>query len=120
MGPTGCGKTAGFAIPALLEWQGPIIATSVKNDLLDAALEHRRQRGTVWIYDPTQASGHATARWTPLDACRSWAGAMRIAAWLCEAAQPRLDTVTDGDYWYTQARKALAPTSTPLRSTAAP
>ena len=39
----------------------------------------------------------------------TWAGAMRVAAWLCEAAQPRTDTVTDGDYWYTQARKALAP-----------
>jgi hypothetical protein len=34
---------------------------------------------------------------------------MRIAAWLCEAAQPRVDTVNDGDYWYTQARRALAP-----------
>ncbi|MGD9795036.1 MAG: type IV secretory system conjugative DNA transfer family protein [Acidimicrobiia bacterium] len=109
VGPTGCGKTVGFAIPALLEWQGPIIATSVKNDLLDAALAHRQQRGTVWVYDPTATTGHPAARWSPLAACDTWAGAMRIAAWLCEAAQPRVDTVNDGDYWYTQARKALAP-----------
>jgi len=109
VGPTGCGKTIGFAIPALLEWRGPIIATSVKNDLVDAALTHRAQRGTVWIYDPTNTTGHPAARWSPLSACTSWAGAMRIAAWLCEAAQPRIDTVNDGDYWYTQARKALAP-----------
>ncbi|MGE3356601.1 MAG: type IV secretory system conjugative DNA transfer family protein [Acidimicrobiia bacterium] len=109
VGPTGCGKTIGFAIPALLEWRGPIIATSVKNDLIDAALAHRQHRGTVWIYDPTATTGHPAARWSPLSACTSWAGAMRIAAWLCEAAQPRIDTVNDGDYWYTQARKALAP-----------
>ena len=109
VGPTGCGKTIGFAIPALLEWRGPIIATSVKNDLVDAALAHRAQRGTVWIYDPTNTTGRPAARWSPLSACTSWGGAMRIAAWLCEAAQPRIDTVNDGDYWYTQARKALAP-----------
>jgi type IV secretion system protein VirD4 len=109
VGPTGCGKTAGFAIPALLEWEGPVIATSVKNDLLDPTLERRRQLGKVWIYDPTGKSGHPSHRWTPLSSCATWAGAMRIAAWLCEAAQPKIDTVTDGDYWYTQARKALAP-----------
>jgi hypothetical protein len=34
---------------------------------------------------------------------------MRVAAWMTEAAQPRFDTVSDGDYWYSQARKALAP-----------
>lgn len=109
VGPTGCGKTVGFAIPALLEWHGPIIATSVKNDLLDAALEHRARCGTVWIYDPTGTTGRAASRWSPIAACHTWVGAMRIAAWLCEAAQARIDTVSDGDYWYTQARKALAP-----------
>lgn len=109
VGPTGCGKTIGLAIPALLEWRGPIIATSVKNDLLDATLAHRRRRGTVWIYDPTNTTGNIAAQWSPLTACTTWVGAMRIAAWLCEAAQPRTDTINDGDYWYTQARKALAP-----------
>ena len=109
VGPTGCGKTAGFAIPALLEWEGPVIATSVKNDLLGPTLKRRLELGKVWIYDPTAKSGKPANRWTPLASCTTWPGAMRIAAWLCEAAQPRMDTVTDGDYWYTQARKALAP-----------
>jgi len=109
VGPTGCGKTAGFAIPALLEWEGPVIATSVKNDLLEPTLERRRRLGDVWIYDPTGKCGLASHRWSPLTSCGTWAGAMRIAAWLCEAAQPKADSVTDGDYWYTQARKALAP-----------
>ncbi|MEW6475347.1 MAG: type IV secretory system conjugative DNA transfer family protein, partial [Actinomycetota bacterium] len=111
-GPTGAGKTIGFAAPALLEWEGPVIATSVKADLLSATLEHRQARGKVWIYDPSGAAGlppGQTAGWSPVPACATWAGALRIAAWLAEAAQPRLDTVADGDYWYTQGRKGLAP-----------
>ncbi len=109
VGPTGCGKTVGFAIPALLEWQGPILATSVKTDLLDATLAHRQRVGKVWVYDPTSCSGLTAARWSPLSACGDWTGAMRVATWLSEAAQPKADTVTDGDYWYSQARKGLAP-----------
>lgn len=109
IGPTGCGKTAGYAIPALLEWSGPIVATSVKADLIDTTIAHRRNRGRVWVYDPTGASGQATAAWNPLAGCATWSGALQTAAWMSEAAQPRLDTLADGDYWYTQARKALAP-----------
>lgn len=109
VGPSGCGKTAGFAIPAILEWSGPILATSVKADLLDATIAHRRSRGDVWVYDPTRCSGHPGSTWSPLAACRSWPGAMRVASWMAEAAQPRNDTVSDGDYWYSQARKGLAP-----------
>ncbi|MEN3273438.1 MAG: type secretion system protein VirD4 [Actinomycetota bacterium] len=109
IGPTGCGKTAGFAIPALLEWRGPIIATSVKTDLVAATIEHRRRCGSVWVYDPTEISGQLASNWSPLDACDTWQGATRTAAWMVEAAQPRRDSVTDGDYWYGQARKALAP-----------
>ncbi|MGP8223890.1 MAG: type IV secretory system conjugative DNA transfer family protein, partial [Acidimicrobiales bacterium] len=32
VGPTQSGKTSGLAIPAILEWSGPILATSVKAD----------------------------------------------------------------------------------------
>lgn len=109
IGPSGCGKTAGFAIPALLEWRGPIIATSVKADLLAATVAHRRSRGRVWVYDPTGVSGEDPAPWSPLDACRTWRGALRTAAWMTEAVTPPRDTLADADYWYTQARKGLAP-----------
>ncbi len=109
VGPTGCGKTAGFAIPALLEWSGPVLATSVKADLLDASVEHRRARGTVWVYDPAGVSGQPGAQWSPLDACGTWPGALQVAAWLTEAAAPAREGAADSDYWYAQARKALAP-----------
>jgi type IV secretion system protein VirD4 len=38
-GPTQSGKTSGLVIPAILEWEGPLICTSVKSDLLRPAGE---------------------------------------------------------------------------------
>ena len=109
IGPSGCGKTAGFAIPALLEWEGPIIAMSVKTDLIAPTIRHRREKGRVWVYDPTGVSGEDIAPWSPIDACKTWRGAMRTAAWMVEAVTPQRDSLADADYWYTQARKGLAP-----------
>lgn len=108
VGPTGCGKTAGFAIPNLREWRGPVIATSVKTDLLSATIDARRAFGRVWVYDPANITAHHDG-WSPLTTCRTWAGAQRVAAWLTDAAQPATTTLADGDYWYAQARRALAP-----------
>ena len=108
VGPSGCGKSVGFAIPALLEWDGPVIATSVKPDLVHATLARRRELGSVWIYDPAGCTNDETSQWSPLNACRTWAGAMRMAAWLCEAAEAKR-SVTDADYWQLQGQKALAP-----------
>jgi type IV secretion system protein VirD4 len=107
IGPTGCGKTAGLAIPALLEWHGPILAGSVKTDLLQHTRRHREHRGDVQIYDPVTGAG--TAGWDPTAHCGSWADAQRMAGWLCDAARPSSHNLTDADYWITQAAKALAP-----------
>jgi hypothetical protein len=70
--------------------------------------------GKAWVFDPSGATmtdqqpGLGTT-WSPLGTCGDWGGAIRMADWLCEAAQPRRDTVTDKDYWYSQACKALGP-----------
>jgi type IV secretion system protein VirD4 len=115
VGPTGCGKTTGFAVPALLEWAGPVICTSVKTDLIRATIRHRSSLGKAWVFDPSGATvtddnpGGLGSTWSPLGTCSAWGGAIRMAEWLCEAAQPRRDTVTDKDYWYSQACKALGP-----------
>lgn len=106
IGPSGCGKSIGFAIPALLEWEGPAIATSIKTELVDATVDRRARLGQVWVFDPGRLTDYAS-HWSPLGICGSWAGAMRMAAWLCEAADTKRDTVTNADYWYMQALKAL-------------
>jgi len=109
IGPTQSGKTTGLVIPALLEWDGPVVATSVKRDLLDATIGRRRQLGEVAVYDPTAVSGASCASWNPLDATRDWAGAKRVAANLCGVAQSGAGNLEDGGFWYSTAEKLLAP-----------
>jgi type IV secretion system protein VirD4 len=108
LGPTQSGKTSGLAIPAILEWPGPVVATSVKNDLLAETLAARRERGTVWTYDPTgSVTGVPHAGWTPLVNCGTWSGALRTASWLTSAAR---DTrMQEAEFWYANAAKLLAP-----------
>lgn len=109
-GPSGCGKTMGFAVPALLEWKGPVIATTVKGDILDATIAHRRRRGRVWVYDPERSTSHGfSSPWSPLPGCQDWSAAIRLADAMVSAARPSKDNVENADYWYSQAAKGLAP-----------
>jgi type IV secretion system protein VirD4 len=111
IGPTQTGKTTGFAIPAILEWQGPVVATSVKTDLLRETLIARRALpgASTWIYDPTWSTGMPGAGWTPLMKCLSWQGAQRVAEWLVRAARSGDSTLADAGFWYNAAAKVLAP-----------
>jgi type IV secretion system protein VirD4 len=109
IGPTQSGKTTGLAVPALLEWKGPVIATSVKDDLAASACPWRCRRGPCWIFDPTATSGlHPLARWSPLAACDDWSGAQRTAGWLVDATPARAG-MADAAFWYAAAAKQLAP-----------
>jgi len=110
VGPTQTGKTTGLAIPAILEWEGPVLATSVKTDLLRDTLAARHERGGwTWVYDPTQSTGTQSACWTPLGGASTWAGAQRIADWLVESARPSATGIANPEFWYATARKLLAP-----------
>src|SRR5215216_3182571 len=51
-GPPGSFKTHGLVIPAILEWQGNLVTTSIKPDVLRATCAHRASLGAVWVYDP--------------------------------------------------------------------
>ena len=120
IGPTQSGKTTGLAIPAMLEWPGPIVATSVKDDLAVATLPWRSLLGPVAVFDPTLSSGLTVApavgvglpgprsRWSPLSACESWSAAQKMAAWLVESTPGRRG-MADAAFWYTSAGKQLAP-----------
>lgn len=107
--PTQSLKTTGLAIPALLEWEGPALAVSVKSDLLRDTLARRRQLGEVHVYDPTSRTGIPSSGWTPLAGCQGWDGAQRVGAWLASAAQPGAGGLADADFWYAAAAKLLAP-----------
>lgn len=109
VGPTQSHKTSGLAIPAILEWDGPVLAASVKADLAHATIGWRRQLGTVWLFDPTGCSGLEADRWSPLARCGTWASARRVASELVAAARSDAGSMADGDFWYATAAKLLAP-----------
>lgn len=109
LGPTQSMKTSGLAIPAILEWQGPVLATSVKSDLLRSTLDMRASLGQVWVYDPTSSSGATGSGWSPLAFCRSWHDAQRTASWLAGATPSGSTGLSDAEFWYQSAAKLLAP-----------
>ena len=79
VGPTQSGKTTGLAIPAILEWSGPLLATSVKADMLHETIAWRRSLGEVQYYDPTGAvspidGGSFASGWSPLARAVTWPG----------------------------------------------
>jgi type IV secretion system protein VirD4 len=108
-GPTQSRKTSGFAVPSILEWEGPVIATSVKADLVGDTIAHRRRRGEVACFDPSGSTGLPSAGWSPLPAARSWPGARRVASSMTDGGKTSAGTMDDGDFWYATATKMLAP-----------
>ena len=108
VGPTQSGKTTSLAVPAILGWHGPVVAASVKSDLLRDTLGVCTRRGRVWCIDPTGCSGVPADTWSPVTGCSEWGRASRVASDLCEAA--KADGMTaDGEFWYATAAKLLAP-----------
>jgi type IV secretion system protein VirD4 len=110
-GPPDSFKTTGLVIPTILEWTGPVLATSVKPDVIRATRSHRERRGEVVVLDPLGTSGLPSARWTPLAACRTWAGAQQMAEVIAHTADhdPRAIATADHKYWKTLGTKLLAP-----------
>ncbi len=109
LGPTQSGKTTGLAVPSILEWEGPVIATSVKNDLAQDTMGWRERQGDVWVYDPMSTAGLEASTWSPLDGARDWPGAKKIASWLTGASKSDSKSLQDGDFWYKAAGKLLGP-----------
>jgi len=139
LGPTQSGKTTSLAVPALLEWQGPVLATSVKGDLVASSAGWRSRLGECWVFDPTAAAqqlgaardahgDRSASRSEDFGAAGEWAegsGGLR-AGWspLAEAAgwsgaqrmatwlveaTPARHSLSDAEFWYSAAAKLLAP-----------
>jgi type IV secretion system protein VirD4 len=108
VGPTQSGKTTCLAVPAILDWRGPVVAASVKGDLVRSTVGLRRRLGSVWCVDPTGSTGRPASSWSPLGGCTDWVSACRVAADLCEAGRGE-GTTADGEFWYASAAKLLAP-----------
>jgi type IV secretion system protein VirD4 len=95
LGPTQSQKSSGLTIPAILEWDGPVLAACVKPDLISSTIGRRWQRGEVFLYDPAGATGMEANTWSPLPRCETWEGAYRMALSLVDAS--RLASRADRD-----------------------
>src|SRR5207302_10038209 len=102
-------KSAGLAVPAMLEWKGPAVASSIKTDLLSATLGRRQRVGPVFVYDPFRLAGVRAHTWSPLEAARTWDGALEVAWRLAAAGALDQRSVEGGDFWAVAAEQRLAP-----------
>jgi type IV secretion system protein VirD4 len=109
-GPPQSGKSAGIAIPALLDWNGPAVASSIKTDLLAATHARRRALGEVFVFDPFGLAPHTpTHTWSPLQGAGTWDGALEVAWRLASAGDLDRRGVEGGDFWAVAAEQRLAP-----------
>jgi type IV secretion system protein VirD4 len=108
-GPPQSGKSAGLAVPALLEWDGPAVASSIKTDLLAASVHARRRAGEVLVFDPFLLAGSSTHTWSPLQGAGTWDGALEVAWRLAAAGELDHRGVEGGDFWAIAAEQRLAP-----------
>lgn len=111
IGATGSGKTTSVIEPAVLEWPGPVLSTSVKHDLATSTHRLRAHLGTVLVFDPSNQLPKSLAGfrgvWTPLAACRTWKGACETAAAMVYAAAAGGSGAGE-DFWSTQASSLLS------------
>jgi type IV secretion system protein VirD4 len=108
-GPPQSGKSAGIAVPALLEWEGPAVASSIKTDLLGSTIGRRRALGEVFVFDPFGLSGVRAHTWSPLEGAHTWDGALEVAWRLASAGELDRRSVEGGDFWAVAAEQRLAP-----------
>ena len=108
-GPTQSGKSAGVAIPNILEWSGPAIVVSIKPDLLDATLTPRASRGELLVFDPFALWDQPSHSWSPLASARTWNGALETAQRMASAGEMDTATVKGGSFWSQAAEQRLAP-----------
>jgi type IV secretion system protein VirD4 len=108
-GPPQSGKSAAVAIPALLEWDGPAVASSIKTDLLSATHARREALGEVLVFDPFGLAQTRSHTWSPLHGARTWDGALEVAWRLASAGELDRRGVEGGDFWAVAAEQRLAP-----------
>jgi type IV secretion system protein VirD4 len=110
VGPSQSGKTTGLVVPAILEWQGPVVSTSVKADVVRDTHLARAALGDVLVFDPTACCKTLEhTPWSPIAAARSWEGARRTAANLLGVGDPSHAHNPDETFWRPAAARYLAP-----------
>lgn len=108
LGPSGVGKTPMVAVPTVLRHHGPAVVASVKSDLLLLTMHHRASVGTVYVFDPSGATGLTTAKWSPLATINGYGDAIRAAKWMSDCSALSSRDSDDINIWDTVGQKFLA------------
>jgi len=109
IGPTRSGKTSSLVLPALLSWEGPVVAASVKDDLVRGAGAWRRSQGEVTVLDPSSDHGSLSTRFDPVPLSSTFHDARRLAAELVGSSAVGLPGASsESAFWAQLASKHLA------------
>ncbi|SDS53869.1 Type IV secretory system Conjugative DNA transfer [Microlunatus soli] len=102
VGPPRYGKTSGLIIPTLLWWEGPLVCTSTRGDILGFTGDLRQRLadqygGRIHVYDPFGSEfPQLSMHWSPLADCEDPSVCYRrVAAMTAVSGQG----VSDGDHW---------------------
>lgn len=110
VGPQRSGKTVNV-ISGILEWDGPAILSTVRDDLLKETFARRSAVGTCFVFDPLETlelpKGAVRVGWSPLDVAGTVSGAMEAASFLLEAAP--LEGTTNANYFSKKGEALLWP-----------
>ena len=114
IGPTRSGKTTSVLAPAVTHWDGPVITTSIRDDVIAETVAEREEGGwPILVYNPRLEGTYGSANWSPLVAAmgeKPWVGARRMAEVLVEAAGLADGGANrDQNFWNAAAANYLAP-----------
>ena len=105
MAPPRTHKTA-FLADVILNYPGPVIATSTKPDLYALTSAVRAQVGPVHVFNPQRIGAvPSTFRWSPVDGCEDPATAIRRADAFAFAVSAK--AVEDATFWSAKASDYL-------------
>jgi len=113
--PPRSGKTRGVVMGSLCSWDGPVVTTSVKGDLLydtehgAGAYAYRASLDApVWVFDPSGSSGWPCVSWSPLGRSHTWQGALRSARSMVDAANGSTEQSSTSQFFNARSSAVLA------------
>ena len=105
MAPPRTYKTA-FLADVIIEYPGPVLATTTKADIYNLTSAVRAHIGPVHVFNPQHIGGvPSTFRWDPIDGCEDPATAIRRADAFAFAVSQK--GVEDGSFWSAKASDYL-------------
>ena len=105
MAPPRTYKTA-FLADVIIEYPGPVLATTTKPDIYALTSAVRADLGPVHVFNPQHIGGvPSTFRWDPIDGCEDPATAIRRADAFAFAVSQK--GVEDGSFWSAKASDYL-------------